>query len=134
MIADIKKNLSEANLGLISFVNTSYPVKVQCKICEYEWTVRYASLKKGIPKCPKCNIKMNSKNKTVLSAEERRKLRADNYFDKILQSSNYKIVAINYIGAKEEVDAKCIVCNHKWKIRADHLIDRCWCPICKKGE
>lgn len=92
MIADIKKNLSEANLGLISFVNTSYPVKVQCKICEYEWTVRYASLKKGIPKCPKCNIKMNSKNKTVLSAEERRKL------------------------------------------RADHLIDRCWCPICKKGE
>lgn len=134
MIADIKKNLSEANLSLISFVNTNYPVKVQCKICEYEWTVRYASLKKRIPKCPKCNIKMNTKNKTVLSAEERRKLRADNYFDKILQSSNYKIVAINYIGAKEEVDAKCIVCNHKWKIRADCLIDRCWCPICKKGE
>lgn len=62
------------------------------------------------------------------------KLRAENYYEKILQKSNHTIVAINYTGSKDNVDAICVACGHKWKIRADHLANRCWCPICKKKK
>lgn len=70
----------------------------------------------------------------TMSKDEQIKHRADNYYEKILQKSKHKIVAMNYIGAKDDVDAICVTCGHKWKIRADHLIDRCWCPICKNGK
>ena len=58
-----------------------------------------------------------------MSEEERKKLRADNYYEKILQRSNHTIIASNYVGSKEEVDAICVICGHKWKSRADHLLN-----------
>ena len=67
-----------------------------------------------------------------MSEENRKKRCAENYYEKIFQKNNRTIVAINYVGAKDDVDAICVVCSHKWKIRADHLVDRCWCPRCKK--
>lgn len=89
---------------------------------------------KKIPKCPNCKTKIDNKKTTRISEEERKKLRAETYYEKVLQKSNSTIVAINYIGAKNDVDAICITCRHKWKIRADHLLARCWCPICKKEK
>lgn len=133
-ICEIQKYLSSSDLSLVSFINTSSPVRLQCKICEYEWNIRYATLMKKIPTCPKCKIKINEKKRTVMSTEERIKLRADNYYKKILQKSNNTIVALNYVCSKDNVDALCITCGHKWKSRADHLVDRCWCPVCKKKK
>ena len=75
--------------------------------------------------------KDNGEKQVLISKEERNKVRADNYYDKILKRSNHRIVATNYVGAKENVDARCISCGYKWKNRADHLADRCWCPVCK---
>lgn len=51
---------------------------------------------------------------------------------KVVQRSNNTITVTNYVGSKFDVDAVCMICGHKWKIRADHLIERCWCPNCKK--
>lgn len=87
---------------------------------------------KKIPDCPKCKHKIVNKKQTTISKEDRIKLRAENYYEKILQKSDHTIVAINYTGSKDNVDAICVVCGHKWKIRADHLANRCWCPVCKK--
>ena len=42
------------------------------------------------------------------------------------------IVGNKYTRAKNDVDAICIACGYKWKSRADHLADRCWCPACRK--
>lgn len=131
-IAEIQKYLLSSDLSLVSFTNTNFPIKLQCKICEHEWTIRYATLMKKIPDCPKCKQKIIGRKRTTISDEDRIRLRADNYYEKILQKSNHTIVAINYIGAKDNVDAICVICGHKWKSRADHLIDRCWCPVCKK--
>lgn len=131
-VAEIKKYLLSSDISLVSFKNISTPIKLQCKICEYEWNIRYVTLMKKIPDCPRCQVKIISKKRTAMSGEERGKLRADNYYEKILQKSNRTIAAINYVGAKENVDAICITCGNKWKSRADHLIDRCWCPVCKK--
>ena len=130
--AEIQKYLSSSDLSLVSFKNISSPIKLQCKICEYEWNIRYATLMKKIPDCPKCRPRTESRKQILMSEEERKKLRADNYYEKILQRSNHTIIASNYVGSKEEVDAICVICGHKWKSRADHLLNRCWCPACKK--
>lgn len=131
-IAEIQKYLSSSDLSLVSFTNISSPIKLQCKICEHEWTIRYAILMKKIPDCPKCKPKITDRKRTAMSEEDRKKLRADNYYEKILQKSNHTIATINYVGLKDDVDAICVTCGHKWKSRADHLVDRCWCPVCKK--
>lgn len=131
-IAEIKKYLLSSDVSLESFKNTSSPIKLKCKICEYEWNIKYATLMKKIPDCPKCKPKNTSKKRVMMSEEERIKLRANNYYEKILEKSNHTIVAINYTGAKNDVDAICITCGYKWKSRADHLADRCWCPACRK--
>ena len=133
-IEDFNKRLSSSDLSLISFTNTQSPIIVQCKNCGYEWAVSYATLNKKIPKCPQCNPKPVRYNKPKLSEEELRKLRADNYYDRILLKSNNTISATNYTGAKSIVDAVCNSCGHRWKVRADHLVSRCLCPVCRKNK
>lgn len=133
-ITEIQKYLSCSDISLVSFTNISSPIRLQCKNCGYEWFIGYATLKKKIPDCPKCNPKIKGRTRTTISKEEQMKHRADNYYEKILQKSNRTIVAMNYIGSKDDVDAICVTCGYKWKSRADHLVDRCWCPICKKGK
>ena len=49
---------------------------------------------------------------------------------KILEKSNGKIGALTYTNSKENVEALCLECGYKWKIRADHLLERCKCPNC----
>lgn len=133
-ITEIQKYLSCSDISLVSFTNISSPIRLQCKNCGYEWFIGYAALEKKIPDCPKCNPKIKGRTRTTISKEEQMKHRADNYYEKILQKSNRTIVAMNYIGSKDDVDAICVTCGYKWKSRADHLVDRCWCPICKKGK
>lgn len=133
-ITEIQKYLSCSDISLVSFTNISSPIRLQCKNCGYEWFIWYAALEKKIPDCPKCNPKIKGRTRTTISKEEQMKHRADNYYEKILQKSNRTIVAMNYIGSKDDVDAICVTCGYKWKSRADHLVDRCWCPICKKGK
>ena len=85
-IAEIQKYLSPSDLSLVSFTNTNSPIKLQCKICEHEWNIRYATLMKKIPDCPKCKPKIVDKKQTTISKEDRIKLRAENYYEKILQN------------------------------------------------
>ena len=131
-ISDIQEYLLSSNLSLISFINTQSPVRLKCKVCEHEWTVGYVVLMKKIPDCPNCKPRIVVRKQTVISAEDRVKKRANRYYEKILQKSKHTIIAMNYIGAKDDVDAVCVICGHKWKIRADHLADRCLCPVCRK--
>ena len=133
-ITEIKKYLSSSDISLVSFTNISSPIRVQCRNCGYEWFVRYAALEKKIPDCPKCKPKIKCSTRTTISKEEQVKHRADNYYEKILQKSNHTIAAMNYIGSKDDVNALCLTCGHIWKIRADHLLGRCWCPICRKRK
>lgn len=128
---EIKKSLLASEVSLVSFSNVSSPIKIQCKVCGYEWNVGYKTLQKKIPQCPECKRKFVT-NKNKISKEEQIKLRADKYYKKVVQRSNNTITVTNYVGSKFDIDAVCMICGHKWKIRADHLIERCWCPNCKK--
>ena len=59
--AEIKKYLSPLNLSLTYFEKIGSPIKVQCKVCNYEWSTKYKELMKSTPKCPKCNPEVISK-------------------------------------------------------------------------
>ena len=63
--------------------------------------------------------------------EEKLQIRANKFFDKINQKSDGMIQAWGYIGAKENVHAKCLKCGYEWDTRADHLSDRCFCSKCR---
>ena len=134
MVDKIEKYLLSSEVSLVSFTNISSPIKIQCKKCGHEWTIRYVTLMKKFPDCPKCKPRNTGKKQRLLSEEDRKKIRANNYCEKILQKSNRTIVATNYTGSKDDVDAICLTCGHRWKSRADHLVDRCWCPVCKKAS
>lgn len=128
---EIKKRLLASEVSLVSFSNASSPIEIQCKVCGYKWNVGYKTLQKKIPQCPECKRKIvNNKNK--ISKDEQIRLRADKYYKKVVQRSNHTITVTNYVGSKFDVDALCMICGHKWKSRADHLLERCWCPNCRK--
>ena len=100
-------------------------VKLQCTICNNKWDTTY---KNGLTtrKCPFCS------NKPKISSEEKLQNRTNKYVEKIKQKSNGNIEVLSYVGSKENATAKCLNCNHEWNIRADHLLERCYCPNCKK--
>lgn len=102
-------------------------VKLHCKKCNKTWITTY---KNGldIRKCPFCEGKTYKK----LSETEKLEKRTQRYKQKIKERSNGNIEISNYKNAKENVNAKCINCSYEWIIRADHLLERCHCPKCKK--
>ena len=74
---------------------------------------------------------MKKQNKIVnKKVDERTKL--EKYLEKLNERSNGTITTYEYKGAKEKVNAKCLKCENEWNIRADHLLERCYCPKCKK--
>ena len=131
-IKEIKEYLSSTDIMLVSFENVSSPIKLQCKKCKYEWEMKYDKLKKKLPICPNCNPDFSTNKRRNLIKGDGKETRAQKYYEKVLQRSENNIVASNYVGAKEYMDATCKVCGYQWKIRADHLADRCWCPMCRK--
>ena len=72
--------------------------------------------------------------KEVLSAEERQEIKYNTFAQKVLAKSNGKIKALSYINSKEKVNALCLECGYKWNLRADHLLERCKCPICRNNK
>lgn len=73
------------------------------------------------------HINVNAKE----SDSEKLQRRAEKYYEKIKNKSNNQIEAINYMGSRESVNAKCMKCGNEWSLRADHLLERCYCPKCK---
>lgn len=131
-ILEIQKYLLPLNASLVSYTNTGTPIKVKCNTCGYEWNTRFNTIQKNKLKCPICTHNNTQKERTKLSNEEQLKLRADKFKEKILQKSNQTIVVADYTSSREVVHAQCTICGYIWKPRADHLLERCWCPKCKK--
>lgn len=122
------------NVEVISYFDIKSKVMLKCKQCEHEWETTYYGASHG-PKCPFCEPKINADTRCQpMSEEEKQKLRASQYVYKILQKSNGTIVAKNYTGAKDNVDAECLMCGHVWRTRADHLSDRLFCSKCKANK
>lgn len=132
-IDTVQAKIDNKNIDVIQYAGQKAKLTLKCKVCEHEWQVTYR-VAINSPKCPFCEPKDSRIQKEEISDEERKILRAANYAFKLLQKSHGCVNAKNYTGAKENVNAECLKCGHRWDVRADHLLDRPYCPICKANK
>lgn len=126
---------------VMEYENYDSDVKVKCSKCNKEWNTSCRCIISK-PYCPNCDIqqfitvkeKKEKIKKEVLSVEERQEIKYNAYAQKVLEKSNGKIKALSYINSKEKVSALCLECSYKWNLRADHLLERCKCPICRNNK
>ncbi len=129
-----EKKINNKNLEVIEYQNSESDVKMRCKICGMEWKTSYRSIIRK-PLCINCNKNQFFKNeepKRVLTLEEKNRMKLISYQEKLTERSHGKLLAINYHGSREKLSVGCSECGNVWKIRADHLLDRPYCPKCRK--
>ena len=132
---EFQNKIKNENIVVTRYVNSNTKVNLKCKLCEHEWEASCSAIIKN-PVCPFCNpiVKHIAKDTNKVSEEERTRLRKIKYYSKVMEVSNGKLKAHNYTGSKNLVDAECVVCGYKWTTRADHLLSRAYCPICRKRK
>lgn len=130
-----QRKIKNENIVVTRYVNSNTKVELRCKLCEHEWESSCAAIVKN-PVCPFCNpiVKHTVKNTTEVGEEERKRLKQIKYCFKLAEVSNGILKAYNYTGSKDLVNVECNVCGHRWTTRADHLLSRAYCPICKKRK
>ena len=131
-----EKKINNKNIKVLEYNGYGKNVKLKCLECNYEWNSSYYSILK-YNECPICHPKpiivkeKIKKERIVKNEEEILKERLSRYQYKIATKSNDTIQILKYINAKENVEAKCLICGHEWTRRADHLLERCYCPMCR---
>ena len=134
---NFEKKIGNKNIKVLEYKGYRENVILKCDLCNNEWESSYNSILK-YNKCPICNPKpvivkeKKTKDRIVMSDEEKLEKRLSAYQFKIAMKSNSTIQVFNYSGAKDKVEAKCLICGHEWSYRADHLLERCYCPNCRK--
>ena len=130
----IAKILSDQNIELLSFNKITEPIEVKCLVCGNEWFEKYNRIVKNSEICKMCHPKeaIKSKPKRKYETPEKRlKAQEEKYAKRIDELSKGLITVENYTGSKDNVVAHCKVCGYQWSIRADHLVSRCYCKMCK---
>lgn len=128
-----EKKINNKSIKVLEYNGYRQDVKLTCTECDNVWTSSYDSILK-YNQCPMCNPRpiKEKKEKIVMSEEEKLAKRLSSYQYKVALKSNSTIQILSYTSAKEKVTAKCLICGHEWtNARADHLLERCHCPMCK---
>lgn len=130
-----QNKIKNKNIVVTRYVDSNTKVKLKCKLCGHEWETSCSTIVKN-PVCLFCNpiVKHIAKDTNKVSEEERKHLRQIRYYIRLSEASNGTLKAHNYTGSKDLVDVECIVCGHKWTTRADHLLSRAYCPVCRKRK
>ncbi len=137
-----KEKIETDSIELLSFTDTKSPVKLRCKKCGIEWNTSY-NLARKRRSCPNCspehiNTKKRS-DKTIQTEGEKLSLAEQKliqnflkFQDKLEKRSNHQLIALSYKDSRSLAKARCLTCGREWEARADHLLDRPYCPTCKK--
>lgn len=123
---EIERRIDNKNISLACYCGRNKKLTLKCNICEREWQESYYKATTNA-ECPFCKT---GKNK-VVSQEDKEKWRKLNYHARVIEKSGGKITVQNYSSSKSNVTAECLNCGHVWNIRADHLMERSYCPKCK---
>lgn len=133
-----KKRIEHDSISLVLFKDSKSPVQLSCSSCGNIWKTSYRNAIMRKP-CPMCGIKENGTDKKsqkqsrrVYSKEEKQIIKFKSYQSKLDLRSNHKLHAVSYIDSRSLAKARCVVCGYEWSARADHLLDRPYCPLCKK--
>lgn len=105
-------------------INANTKVLCRCKVCNYEWMSKPASIKRGNG-CPKCKY---------FKIAQKRTLSHDEYLAAIAKVNHDVEVLGEITGSKTKVSCRCKVCDHKWSPIPGDLKRGMGCPKCaKKG-
>ena len=121
-------------ITVLNFNDSKSPLLVKCLNCGQEWSTTYRTVISNSFKCYSCNPKQKKLTKAPSEKQSRIKVNAEKYANRIASISNGKITVLDYKGSNKKVEAQCMVCGYEWSTRADHLIERCYCPVCKQNE
>ncbi len=133
----IIEDLNVQSCDLVEYFASNAPIRVRCRECGYEWETSYARIKNRRVSCPTCypsGARLKKEARSAFAPAERPLVnRAEQYADKVRNLSGGSILVdvATYAGAKEKVAASCAVCGNVWVPRADHLLARCYCPVCR---
>ena len=135
-IANFKSKISNKQVDVVEFVDSNSKVTLRCQVCGKTYSKTYDTLIKR-SECPYCNpptppTKNRKPQANFVNPEERQLKRAQKYFDKVKEASAGKVEALTYYGSNKNLTAHCNECGNEWNIRADHLLARAYCPLCKK--
>lgn len=137
-IDNFKNKITNKQVDVLEYINSYSKVTLRCHVCGKTFSKAYNSMLKK-SECPYCNPPTSPKKEkkpkiSTLSSEEKQFNRTQKYFEKIKENSAGKVSVLAYNGAKEKVNAHCNECGYEWNIRADHLLVRAYCPVCKKQK
>ena len=125
---------------MVKYINYESPITLKCKICNNIWNCSY-KVATNKPICPNCKI--NSKVYNIEKRGQKTNIPKKNIYEKTLERTQRyiskiddlgkgNIAILEYTNSVTKTKAKCNVCKYEWYIRPDHLLERPYCPICKK--
>lgn len=137
-ILNFKNRISNKKVDVVEYTNSDSKVVLRCQVCGEIYSKSYEAMLKR-SECPFCNPSAISKAKgstkpSTFSMEERKEVRAKQFLNKIKEKTAERVSILTYSGAREKLTACCNDCGHKWEIRADHLLARAYCPLCRKNK
>ena len=101
------------------YINTQTKIDCTCKKCGHNWTPTPKKLLIG-QKCPKCARHTKYDTETFLKL----------FYDKY-PNTNVDIVG-NYVNYETPIKCVCKICNYKWDIKPNRLMNNHNCPQCFK--
>ena len=127
-----QQKIVNQDIMVLEYINTFYPVRLKCKKCNHEWESNYRTILNN-PICPNCSPKkeVSIVEKKIMEKEKSKIDYGKRFSEKVFKKSNGTIAVLKYYGSKSNAEVGCLNCNNVWKIRADHLLERCYCPKCK---
>lgn len=133
---NFEKKINNENISVITYNGYGQKVLLRCKKCNNKWESSYRSILK-YNQCPFCNPKekkiSEKTRRSLITREENFQKRFSSYQYKIAVKSDSTIQVLEYKSSKEPVKVKCLICGlERTYSRADHFLERCSCPNCKK--
>ena len=127
-----QQKIVNQDIMVLEYINSFYPVRLKCKKCNHEWESNYRTILNN-PICPNCSPKkeVSIVEKKIMEKEKSKIDYGKRFSEKVFKKSNGTIAVLKYYGSKSNAEVGCLNCNNVWKIRADHLLERCYCPKCK---
>ena len=127
-----QQKIVNQDIIVLEYINSFYPVRLKCKKCNHEWESNYRTILNN-PICPNCSPKkeVSIVEKKIMAKEKTKIDYGKRFSEKVFKKSNGTIAVLKYYGSKSNAEVGCLNCNNVWKIRADHLLERCYCPKCR---
>jgi hypothetical protein len=104
-----------------------------CEKCGNEWQtpIYNRTAGHGCPKCAKTSHILKAMDTNETNKRKKTQKKSHEYFMSELALKNPSIQLIStYMGSREKIKCKCLICNYEWDTISDNLLRGHGCPKC----